>query len=212
MVNFSRKPGQVKCLYLDNGILQVKKVLDVGDILLYQRGPKWLGWAKGRPILSKVRGLKGSTWLLCPEVAWTLDETGMNDVMKAGKSHLLDRLLDRLVELGEESDGLKTMKAQKDRVMQLQSELDQKAKQLSQAQEAAAKESADRISAEAKLQSESEARQRAELIAEQERERREALQLSRGPAGPNQSKGGTGPHGSKGGASKKQVKGAEKIT
>jgi hypothetical protein len=199
-VTFARKPAAVKCLYLDNGILQIKKVFDVGDTLVYLRGPKVLGWAKGKPIISKVRGLKGATWLLCPELAWTLDESGLADTMRKGKAHLLGKLLDRLVEIGKESDGLEAMKEQKDLMAELQRELEAKSKQLVEAREAAAKESADRITAEAKLQSETEARQRAELAAQQERDKRESLLT---PRVSQKSKDY--------GAKRKPVKGAEKI-
>ena len=212
MVTFARKPASVKCLYLDNGILQIKKVFDVGDTLVYLRGPKVLGWAKGKPIISQVRGLKGPTWLLCPELAWTLDESGLVDTMRKGKAHLLGKLLDRLVEIGKESDGLEAMKEQKDRMAELQREIEEKTSQLVASQEAAARESANRITAEAKLQSESEARQRAELASQQEREKRESLQLLRNDDGGYQerrSKASQDPKGS--GAKRKHVKGAEKI-
>jgi hypothetical protein len=212
MVTFARKPAAVKCLYLDNGILQIKKVFDVGDTLVYLRGPKVLSWAKGKPIISKVRGVKGATWLLCPELAWTLDESGLVDTMRKGKAHLLGKLLDRLVEIGRESDGLEAMKEQKDRMVELQRELEEKTAQLVAAQEAAARESADKIAAEAKLQSETEARQRAELAAQQERDKRESLQLPGTPDGANQGKGRTVSQDPKGlGMKRKPVKGAEKI-
>jgi hypothetical protein len=212
MVTFARKPAAVKCLYLDNGILRIKKVFDVGDTLVYLRGPKVLSWAKGKPIISEVRGLKGSTWLLCPELAWTLDESGLVDTMRKGKAHLLGKLLDRLVEIGKESDGLDAMKEQKDRMAELQRELEEKTVQLVAAQEAAARESAGKITAEAKLQSETEARQRAELAAQQEREKRESLQLTRTPDEAGQDRGSRVSHDPKGsGAKHKPVKGAEKI-
>jgi hypothetical protein len=200
MVTFARKPTAVKCLYLDNGILQIKKVFDVGDTLVYLRGPKVLSWAKGKPIISKVRGLKGATWLLCPELAWTLDESGLVDTMRKGKAHLLGKLLDRLVEIGKVSDGLEAMKEQKDRMAELQRELEEKTNQLVEARETAAKESAERITAEAKLQSETEARQRAELAAQQERDKRESLLTPKVSQNPKDS-----------GVKRKPVKGAEKI-
>jgi hypothetical protein len=212
MVTFARKPAVVKCLYLDNGILQIRKVFDVGDTLVCLRGPKVLSWAKGKPIISRVRGLKGATWLLCPELAWTLDESGLVDTMRKGKAHLLGKLLDRLVEIGKESDGLEAMKEQKDRMAELQRELEEKTAQLVAAQETAARESVDKIAAEAKLQSEIEARQRAELAAQQEREKRESLLLPRTPDESDQgtrSKPSQGPKGSA--IKRKPVKGAEKI-
>jgi hypothetical protein len=212
MVTFARKPAAVKCLYLDNGILQIKKVFDVGDTLVYLRGPKVLSWAKGKPIISKVRGLKGATWLLCPELAWTLDESGLVDTMRKGKAHLLGRLLDRLIEIGKESDSLEAMKEQKDRMAELQRELEEKTNQLVVAQDTAARESADRIAAEAKLQTETEARQRAELAAQQERDKRESLQLPRTPNGSNNDRGSRDLRNPKGsGMKRKPVKGAEKI-
>jgi hypothetical protein len=212
MVTFARKPAAVKCLYLDNGVLQIKKVFDIGDSLVFLRGPKVLAWAKGKPIISKVRGLKGPTWLLCPELAWTLDESGLVDTMRKGKAHLLGRLLDRLVELGEETDGLEATKEQKDKLADLQKELDEKTKRLASAQEAASQESAGRIAAEAKLQSETEARQRAELAAQQERDKRESLQAARIPDGSDQGRQGKISQATKGfGAKRKPVKGAEKI-
>lgn len=212
MVTFARKPAAVKCLYLDNGILRIKKVFDVGDTLVYLRGPKVLSWAKGKPIISEVRGLKGATWLLCPELAWTLDESGLVDTVRKGKAHLLGKLLDRLVEIGKESDGLEAMKEQKDRMAELQRELEEKTSQLVAAQEAAARESADKIAAEARLQSETEARQRAELAVQQERDKRVSLQLPRTPEGADQRKGGRASQDPKDSSVKrKPVKGAEKI-
>ena len=176
----------MKCLYLDNGVLRIKKMFDVGDILIYVRGPKVLVWAKGTPILSAIRGLKGPTWLTCPELCWTTDQAGMVKVMKQGKALLLRKLLNRLSELGDEADGIAALKQQADRMTALQAELDEKTKQLVETQQIAAKESAERITAEATLTAEREARERAEAAAAQERQKREALLTTRAavPAAP----------------------------
>jgi hypothetical protein len=201
----------VKCLYLDNGTLEIKKVFDLNDILVASRGPKVLAWAKGKPILSRVRGLKGVTWLLCPELAFSLDESGMVALMRKGKAYLLKKMLDRLVELGNEVDGITELKAQTDRMTALQSELDEKAKQLVQAEQVAAKESADRIAAEARLQSEMQARQRAEASAQQERDKLAALQHERIPDRQESSDESRGSQAQKPPTKKKTVKGAERL-
>jgi hypothetical protein len=95
----------VKTLYLDNGVLRVQKVLDLGSTLALKRGEKWLAWAKGKPIISKVRGIKGYTFLVCPEIAWTLDQSGLEQVMSKGKTYLLSKLTNKAEELLEERNG-----------------------------------------------------------------------------------------------------------
>ncbi len=95
-----RKVATVKCLYLDNGTLSIKRLYDLGDVLVQSRGTKFLAWAKGKPILSRVRGLRGYTFLVCPEVCWTIDSAGMTEIIRKGKSFLLAKHLKRLEEMG----------------------------------------------------------------------------------------------------------------
>jgi hypothetical protein len=94
----------VKTMYFDNGVIRVQKVLDLGNTLALKRGEKWLAWAKGKPILSKIRGIKGYTYLICPEIAWTLDQSAFEQLMRKGKAYLLSKLVLRAEELHEEQN------------------------------------------------------------------------------------------------------------
>jgi|GEM_PF-2104140 hypothetical protein len=161
-----RKPKKVKALYLDNGILRVQKVLDLNDVLLVPRGNKVLAWAKGRPIISKVRGLRGYTYMVCPEVAYTLDESAIAEIARKGKAYLMGIFLGKLTELGRQSDGLEDLEAAKQERAGLEQRIADAEKRAGDMAAAASKLSEEKIAAEARAQVEAEARQRAEAKVE----------------------------------------------
>jgi hypothetical protein len=114
-VNKASKVKTIRALVLENGVLSLQKVMDFGDTLAVKRtgkgGELWLAWAKGKPILCKPERfgkfrMKGYTYLLCPEVAWTLDEKGLVEIMRRGKAYLLKKLAEKVEDDGEEETSI----------------------------------------------------------------------------------------------------------
>jgi hypothetical protein len=160
------KSKRVKALYLDNGVLSVKRVMDLNDVLMVTRGGKVLAWAKGRPIISRVRGLRGYTYMICPEVAYTLDESTMAEIARKGKAYLMGIFLGKLKELGAQSDGLEDLEAAKQERTALEQRVADAEKAAGDLQAAASKLNEEKIAAEARAQVEAEGRQRAEAKVE----------------------------------------------
>lgn len=161
-----RKPKRIKALYLDNGILRVQKVLDLNDVLMVPRGDKVLAWAKGRPIISRIRGLRGYTYMVCPEVAYTLDESAIVEIARKGKAYLMGIFLGRLTELGKQSDGLEDLEAAKQERTELEQRIADAEKKAGDMAAAASRLSEEKTVAETRAQVEAEARQRAEQKVE----------------------------------------------
>ena len=71
---------------VENGKLVWKRVYDYGSFLALPikgtQPERWLAWAKGKPLLYRRR----YTYLITPEVAWTLGAGDMVTILKHGKA------------------------------------------------------------------------------------------------------------------------------
>jgi hypothetical protein len=86
---------QIKVLYVNNGKLRWEKVYDFGSFLAKQVDQdKWLAWAKGRPLLWG-RGRR-YTYLITPEIAWTLSDKEIAAVIRKAKEFLAAKYLEGL--------------------------------------------------------------------------------------------------------------------
>lgn len=76
---------RIKVLMVENGRLVWKRVYDYGSFLAYpmekSQPERWLAWAKGKPLLYRRK----YTYLITPEVAWTLGAGDMVTILKHGK-------------------------------------------------------------------------------------------------------------------------------
>lgn len=86
---------QIRVLYVNNGKLRWEKVYDFGSFLAKQVDQdKWLAWAKGRPLLWG-RGRR-YTYLITPEIAWTLSDKEIAAVIRKAKEFLAAKYLEGL--------------------------------------------------------------------------------------------------------------------
>lgn len=74
---------------IENGSIGVKKVVDFGAFLgLEIAQDKWLAWGKGKPLL--IRRSRFSkpryTYIITPEIGWTLDGDSIVNVLVKGKA------------------------------------------------------------------------------------------------------------------------------
>ena len=75
---------KIKVIMIQNGKIKVTRVYDFNSILAQriQKNPdKWLAWAKGKPLLWGRR----YTYVVCPEVAWTLGHGDIVTILTHGK-------------------------------------------------------------------------------------------------------------------------------
>jgi hypothetical protein len=77
---------RIKVLMVENGKLVWKRVYDYGSFLALPikgtQPERWLAWAKGKPLLHRRK----YTYLITPEVAWTLGAGDMVTILKHGKA------------------------------------------------------------------------------------------------------------------------------
>ncbi len=72
---------------VNNGTIGWNKVVDFGAFLALQvEKDKWMAWAKGKPLLVKGGFKKRYTYLLTPEIAWTLDGDSIVSIMAKAKA------------------------------------------------------------------------------------------------------------------------------
>ena len=75
---------KIKVFMVQNGKIKLTRVYDLNSILAtrIQRDPeRWIAWAKGKPLLWGRR----YTYLICPEVAWTLGHGDIVTILNHGK-------------------------------------------------------------------------------------------------------------------------------
>lgn len=83
---------KIKVFFIEDGELKQVKVEDYGDFIAYKlykkdNVPTYLAWAKGKPLLLKTSRFSKPryTYIVCPEVAWTLTTNDIVMALRQGK-------------------------------------------------------------------------------------------------------------------------------
>ncbi|MBC7091025.1 MAG: hypothetical protein H5T50_03835 [Nitrososphaeria archaeon] len=83
---------KVTVFLIQDGVLKKIKVEDYGDFIAYKlykkdNIPTYLAWAKGKPLLYQTSrfGKPQYTYIVCPEVAWTLTTSDIVQAIRTGK-------------------------------------------------------------------------------------------------------------------------------
>ena len=99
-------PKTIRVLMVNNGAIGWAKVVDFGSFLgLRVDKDKWLAWAKGKPLLMKGGfGSKRYTYLVTPEIAWSLDGDSIVNIMAKAKALAYPQFKGRAVNAPELSD------------------------------------------------------------------------------------------------------------
>jgi hypothetical protein len=84
---------KISVYMIENGYLTRKRVVDFGSFLGQQiEADKWRAWGKGKPLLLKLPlGRSRYTYLITPEVGWTLDGGSIVNIMMKGKQAALPK-------------------------------------------------------------------------------------------------------------------------
>jgi hypothetical protein len=77
---------KITVLLVENGYLKRTRLVDFGSFLGQEiSGDKWRAWAKGKPLLLKSRFGSRYTYIVTPEVGWTLDGDSIVSILTKGK-------------------------------------------------------------------------------------------------------------------------------
>jgi hypothetical protein len=80
---------RIVVLLVENGYLRKTRLVDFGSFLGQEISQdKWRAWAKGKPLLLKSKFGSRYTYIVTPEVGWTLDGDSIVNIMMKGKESI----------------------------------------------------------------------------------------------------------------------------